>query len=279
VSVVLALVVGFVAARLLVHATRDLLRAPVLERQNHRGRAVPTAAGIIAVVAVVLIEAGRSIFGAFGVGQTPASPIRMLVLLACVGFALLGLFDDLVGTQSDQRFRGHLGALVRGRVTTGVVKMLGGAGLAIVLVSAGRGHGDGVRVVADALLVVLAANLCNLFDRAPGRAIKVALLAWLPVALVARDDSIGVAIAPVIGAFAALLADDLRERLMLGDTGAYALGAVIGLAVVAECSPTTRTAVLAVLVACTIASEVLSFSRVIERIGVLRRLDDLGRGG
>ena len=182
-----------------------------------------------------------------------------------------------MGTQSDKGFRGHLGALAHGRVTTGVVKMVGGGALALVLVSARRVTVPGARVIADALLVALAANLANLFDRAPGRTIKVALLAWIPIALVARGDSVGVAIAPVVGAFAGLLGDDLHERLMLGDTGANAIGAALGLAVVLECSPTSRTVVLVVLAACTLASEMVSFSRVIERVTVLRKLDELGR--
>jgi UDP-N-acetylmuramyl pentapeptide phosphotransferase/UDP-N-acetylglucosamine-1-phosphate transferase len=120
--------------------------------------------------------------------------------------------------------------------------------------------------------------LANLLDRAPGRAIKIGLLAWIPIALIARADTVGVAIAPVVGAFAGLLGDDLRERLMLGDTGANAMGAVLGLAVVLECAPATRTVVLVVIAVLTIASEWISFSRVIERVPVLRRFDELGRG-
>jgi UDP-GlcNAc:undecaprenyl-phosphate/decaprenyl-phosphate GlcNAc-1-phosphate transferase len=283
VSVVIGVVVGVLASRLLVGAGHDLLRAPALERANARGRAVPTAMGILAVLAVVLIEAGRSLFGAFGVGNAPGDTARVLVLAACIGFGLLGLFDDVAGTAADHGFRGHLGALAHGRLTTGVVKIVAGGALAVILASAGQsalsGTADsGARVVADALLVALAANLANLFDRAPGRAIKIGLLAWVPLALIARADSVGVAIAPVVGAFAGLLGDDLHERLMLGDAGANAIGAVLGLAVVLECAPATRTIVLAMLAAFTLASELVSFSRVIERVPVLRRLDELGRG-
>jgi len=284
VSVLLGVGVGLLAVRLLVGAGHDLLRTPALERPNHVGRTIPTAMGVLAVVAVVLVEAGRSLFGAFGVGNAPGDAARLLVLLACVGFGLLGLIDDVAGTHSDRGFRGHVGALLsHGRMTTGLVKIVGGGALAVVLVSAGRAAVTGAEVsghsvVTDALVVALAANLTNLFDRAPGRAIKVGLLAWVPFALVARADSVGVAVAPVLGAFAGLLGDDLRERLMLGDAGSNVIGAVIGLAVVLEFGPAVRYVVLAVLVVLTIASELISFSSVIERVPVLRRLDELGRG-
>jgi UDP-N-acetylmuramyl pentapeptide phosphotransferase/UDP-N-acetylglucosamine-1-phosphate transferase len=277
-SVALGFVVGLLAVRLLVGASRDLLHSPALERPNRDGRALPTATGVLAVAAVVLIEAGRSVFHAFGVGDASADTARLLVVLACVGFGLLGLLDDLAGTHADHGFRGHLGALAHGRVTTGAVKVVGGGALAVVLVSADRIGVSGARVVTDALLVALAANLTNLLDRAPGRAIKVGVLAWIPLAIAARTDGVGVAIAPVVGAFVGLLGDDLRQRLMLGDTGSNVIGAVLGLAVVLECGPGVRTAVLVVLVVLTLTSELVSFSRVIDRVGVLRRLDELGRG-
>jgi UDP-GlcNAc:undecaprenyl-phosphate/decaprenyl-phosphate GlcNAc-1-phosphate transferase len=277
VTVVVGLVVGVLAVRLLVATTLGLFRTPALERPNHRGRLVPTAAGALAVLAVVLVEGGRSLFGAFGVGHDATSTARVAVLLACVGFGLLGFVDDAVGDASASGFRGHLGALARGEVTSGVVKIVGGALLAVVLVTIAHGDSSGLRVLGDAAIVALAANLVNLFDRAPGRALKVALLAWLPIALTARGDAVGVALAPAVGAFAGLLGDDLREHLMLGDTGAYAFGAVLGLAVVLAYGTSTRTAVLVVLAAVTLASEWVSFGGVIDRVGVLQRLDRLGR--
>ena len=79
------------------------------------------------------------------------------------------------------------------------------------------------------MLIALAANLGNLLDRAPGRTIKFGLVAYVPIAIVLGTAPIGVAIAPVMGAALGLLGDDLRERLMLGDTGANVIGAVLGL--------------------------------------------------
>ena len=87
----------------------------------------------------------------------------------------------------------------------------------------------------------------------------------------------GIAIAPVIGAFCGLLGDDLREHLMLGDTGANVLGAVLGLAVVLDVGRGPRNFVLIGLVVLTLAAEAISFSAVIDRVPILRRLDAIGR--
>ncbi len=166
-SVLLGLVVGLLCVRLLVTTTHELLRAPTLERENHRGRSVPTAMGVLAVLAVVIVEAGRSLFGAFGVGNSPADTAHVVVVLACVGFGLLGLFDDLAGSQSEHGFRGHLGALTHGKVTTGAVKIVAGLALGVVLVTASRTAHVGSECRRGRVARLLAANLSNLFDRAP----------------------------------------------------------------------------------------------------------------
>jgi UDP-N-acetylmuramyl pentapeptide phosphotransferase/UDP-N-acetylglucosamine-1-phosphate transferase len=64
---------------------------------------------------------------------------------------------------------------------------------------------------------------------------------------------------------------------MLGDAGANALGGALGLGVVMAGSGTTRLVVLAMLVAVNLASEVVSFSRVIDAVPPLRLLDRAGR--
>jgi UDP-N-acetylmuramyl pentapeptide phosphotransferase/UDP-N-acetylglucosamine-1-phosphate transferase len=81
----------------------------------------------------------------------------------------------------------------------------------------------------------------------------------------------------VAGAAAGLLVPDLRERMMLGDAGANPLGATLGLAAVLVFAPMTRNWLLAALVVLNLASERVSFSRVIDRVAPLRLLDQLGR--
>lgn len=280
-----ALLAGYLAARLVWLSVRPVLAHPALARVNFRGRPVPTAAGIVLPVAALAVEGGRTLAGSLGVGAGAGlSGGRALVLLAAVGFALLGLVDDLAGggsgadgPQGDARgFRGHLGALVGGRPTTGALKLFGGAALALALAGPYAGDSPG-RLVTDAALVALAANLANLFDRAPGRTVKAGLAALaLLAALAGRRPALAPA-AMVVGACLGLFLDDLHERLMLGDTGSNVVGAVLGLGAVMALAPGGRDLALLAVAALNVAGEVVSFSRVIEALPPLRALDRAGR--
>jgi UDP-GlcNAc:undecaprenyl-phosphate/decaprenyl-phosphate GlcNAc-1-phosphate transferase len=276
VSVAAALVVGVITVRCLRLGAEDMLRAPTLMRHNYRDRIVPTAGGVLIVLAVLVVEAGRAALGAIDIGRNGLTEARSLVLFAAFGFALLGLIDDLLAQGDDRGFRGHLRALREGRLTTGFLKLFGGAGIAVVLV-ASPGFATGRRLLVDALLIALAANLANLFDRAPGRVIKVAIVAYVPLAIALGPSDIGVAIALVMGAAFGLLGDDLYERLMLGDTGANVIGAVLGLGVVIGLSETARLTVLIVVAALNIAAELVSFGAVIDRVPPVRAVDHWGR--
>ena len=275
-TVVLGLLAGALAVVFLRVGAPDVLASPVLERENYRGHHLPTAAGILIVIAVLVVEAGRAVLGALGVGEQSGLTIdRSLVLFAVFAFGLLGFVDDLLGDGSARGFKGHVGALAQGRITTGFLKLFGGAAVAVVLVAT-PGFASGRRLIVDAVLIALAANLGNLFDRAPGRTIKFALVAYVPLAFVLGTSNAGIAIAPAMGAAIALLPDDLAERVMLGDTGANVIGAVLGLGVVLGRGETSRVTALVVVVVLTIVAEVSSFSRIIDRVPPLRWFDRLG---
>src|SRR5207247_2735474 len=128
-----------------------------------------------------------------------------------------------------------------GEVTTGAVK-LGGIGAAGVVAAALAG-GSPADVIINAGLTAGGANLLNLFDLRPGRAIKVALAGG---ALLGAAGGPGAAraVAGPAGAGLALLGVDLGERAMLGDTGANTISAMLGAATAAMVTPHVRVAPL-----------------------------------
>lgn len=276
-TILLGTIAGAAVTALLVLAVRATWGAPELERENYRGHRLPTGAGVLLVVAVVGIEGVLALGSALD-WNLPVETVlgRHLVLLGALGFGLLGLLDDLLGQGQSGGFRGHLTALARGRLTSGGVKLLGGGALALVIASLATPD-PGLRLLADGALIALAANLGNLFDRAPGRCIKVSVLTFgvLLVGVGAKPELVGTAI--VVGAGLGLLWADLRERLMLGDAGANVLGAALGIGAVLTATPTARTVVLVVVLALNLLSEVVSFSKVIDSTPPLRAFDRLGR--
>ncbi len=276
-SVLIGVATGFLAARLLWMTAGGLFAGPALDRQNFRGRTVPTGVGVLLALAVLVVEGGRTLAAAAGIGHAGPGPARVAVLVAVVGFAALGFIDDVTGGEGERGWRGHLRALSAGRLSAGGLKLLGGGALALMLASATGSGTSLARLAADGALVALAANLANGFDTAPGRAVKAGLLAWVPLALVAGTGPVGVALAPVIGAAAGLLPEDLGERLMLGDAGANALGAALGVGALLQFGPGARTAAVFVLSMLNLAAELVSFSGVIAATPLLRQLDRLGR--
>ena len=273
----LGLTAGVLVGTAVWLALRPVYGQPLLVRTNYRGKAVPTAAGVVLPVTVVVVEAARAALSVAGVGGSlSAERAQLMVLLTALGFGVLGLVDDLLGEGEARGFGGHLRAAARGRLTTGALKLAGGAAVAVVVVAPIEGDRF-TRLVVDAALVALCANLGNLFDRAPGRTTKIATLALLVLVLAGGDHVAMTSVAVVVGAALALLAGELREQLMLGDVGANVLGGVLGVGVVMVASPATRALVLVAVAGLNIASELVSFSAVIERVPLLRTIDQLGR--
>jgi hypothetical protein len=242
-------------------------------RTNHRGEPVTllegpaVAAGALAGVLAQGVQAGLA--PAAGPAGAPGWRRAAAMALGGAGAAAFGAYDDLAGSGDRRGFRGHLGALRQGEVTTGAVK-LGGIGVTGI-VSAAVAGGSPVDVVLNAGLVAGGANLLNLFDLRPGRAIKVAAVSGTLLGAAGQDS-----VAAPLGAALALLPEDLGERAMLGDAGANALGAMLGVSAAGLSRP-ARIALLAGIAGLTAASEKVSFTKVIARTPALNWLDMLGR--
>lgn len=278
-TLLLVTLLGGVASACLWTACRTTFEAPVLQRRNYRGVDVPVAAGVVIVLALLTIEALLAVLAALGHDVEPAGAgARWLTLALATGFGLLGAFDDVAAYGDDRGFRGHLGNLAKGRLTTGGIKLVGGGLLALGVVGA-TGVDNLLDLLVGAALVALSANVGNLFDRAPGRCTKVTVLAAVPLVLAAGSSGrpLLVGVVAVVGAGCGLLAFDLREELMLGDAGANVLGAAVGFGVVLTSGLVVQSVVLVVVVALNVASERVSFSRIIDSVPVLRALDRLGR--
>jgi UDP-GlcNAc:undecaprenyl-phosphate/decaprenyl-phosphate GlcNAc-1-phosphate transferase len=276
----LPFLLALVAAVLLAPVVLRALGRGGYVRRNYRDRTLPhpfgvliLAAALLALTPLALIErlADVSVF------HSGLIPIAMYTL----GIACLGLIDDTLpvgdagGRSAPRGWRGHGRALLRGNPSTGVLKAAGSFGLALAAMDF-AGLSTGRWLLATAVLVA-ATHLFNLLDLRPGRTIKafVALGAGLTI------GSASPRALWALGLFAgpALVAGlyDLRERALLGDTGASLLGALAGLWLVLTLSGTGQAIALGLLLLVTVYGELRSISALIERTPGLRGLDSLGR--
>jgi UDP-N-acetylmuramyl pentapeptide phosphotransferase/UDP-N-acetylglucosamine-1-phosphate transferase len=263
-------VAGAVAARAALAGAAALTARPAgapWRRMNYARRPVTLLGG----PALAAAATATAVLGA------PAGARAAAAVVGTVS-GLVGGYDDLAGARPEQAgdkgLAGHLAALRAGRVSAGAVKVagIGAAAAAAALLTRSRGRGlvDGVLTTG---LVAGTANLVNLLDLRPGRAGKVGVLA----AAATLGGPAGGLVAGPLGATLATLPEDLGERVMLGDCGANALGALLGLRLAAVPGRAPRAGLLAAVVALTLASEKVSFTRVIEATPGLRELDRLGR--
>jgi hypothetical protein len=199
----------------------------------------------------------RDLLLAFGPLATNHRGLRLPLLGWIVGVlvprvapvAAIGLADDLF-SGPERGLAGH----VRAGGTTGVLKLVG-----IPLVGLFT-----TRRLSGALLVGLAANAVNQLDTKPGRALKVYMLAALPLR------------APLLPAVM-LAPYDLREMAMLGDSGSNALGALLGLSSVDRFTGRSRWLAIGALAGLNLLGDRISLGDAVERSAHLSRLDRLGR--
>lgn len=298
---------------------RKRIKASQWERTNFHGVTVSLRGGVAMAGAAVASAAVAS-----ALSDQPRAALGGVV--ASLGGGLAGYIDDVDqgahdGGKVAKGLKGHLGALAHGQVTTGVIKIagIGASALAASALVGSKATSVGGKVSDLALNTVLiagTANLANLLDLRPGRALKATVLVAAPLSYFSCADaktpasgaSVTSATASVTsGASGApsakpvspastsgasaqrllasglnaaaitALVEDLQETTMLGDTGANAAGALLGTSLAANDSWKLRLGTTLGVVGLILASEKVSFSKVIAANPALNWLDQLWR--
>lgn len=285
---------------------RKRIKASQWERTNFHGVTVSLRGGVAMAGASVASAAVAS-----ALSDQPRAALGGVV--ASLGGGVAGYIDDVDqgahdGGKVAKGLKGHLGALAHGQVTTGVIKIagIGASALAASALVGSKATSVGGKVADLALNTVLiagTANLANLLDLRPGRALKATVLVATPLSYF----SCAAAKAPASGASGAAsatpaapasasgasaqrllasglnaaaitaLVEDLQETTMLGDTGANAAGALLGTSLAANDSWKLRLGTTLGVVGLILASEKVSFSKVIAANPALNWLDQLWR--
>ncbi|MGB9791176.1 MAG: hypothetical protein ACPLTR_01185 [Thermacetogeniaceae bacterium] len=261
---------GYLFSLVMIPFLFKMLRDAGAVRPNYRSEEIPVGAGMFIpfVYCAVVIAMQRF-----------QESKWLIFLFGLTYFGLLGLVDDLLGSRSSTGFKGHFSSLIRGKLTTGALKALGGGAGAILISLFSFPHKPWWQVLAAALLIALSANTLNLFDLRPGRALKVFFLWFLMLIPVGWKSGYLSLLAPMVGCVLAYAPHDLKARAMLGDTGSNMLGAALGMASVWMLSFSAQLGAVAFLFALHLFTERYSLTAIIERNRFLNFLDRLGRGG
>jgi len=278
----LPFLLAFASAAIMAPALLRALAGGGHTKLNYRNRRLPCPFGVLTLAAALLALIPLLLIARF-TSTAVLHPETLPISLYAFGVLALGLVDDTLAPDTSPQtagpahrgWRGHGAAALRGELTTGVLKAVGSLGLALFAMSY-LGLSNGRWLLATGVLV-LATNVFNLLDLRPGRSSKAFVLLGAGLTIGSRE------LRPLwaLGLFAApaLLAGvyDLRERAMLGDTGANLLGALAGLWLVLTLSETGQLVALGLLAVVTVYGELRSISTLIERTPVLRELDSWGR--
>lgn len=296
---------------------RKRIKASQWERTNFHGVTVSLRGGVAMAGAAVASAAVAS-----ALSDQPRAALGGVV--ASLGGGLAGYIDDVDqgahdGGKVAKGLKGHLGALAHGQVTTGVIK-IAGIGASALAASALVGSkatsvsGKAADLALNTVLIAGTANLANLLDLRPGRALKATVLVATPLSYfscaAAKTPASGASVTSATASVASgasgapsakpvspaspasaqrllasglnaaaitALVEDLQETTMLGDTGANAAGALLGTSLAANDSWKLRLGATLGVVGLILASEKVSFSKVIAANPALNWLDQLWR--
>ncbi|MGI5921340.1 MAG: hypothetical protein ACOX6I_06360 [Syntrophomonadaceae bacterium] len=264
----LAALAGIVIEGCLLFLLVNMLKESGAVRKNFQGIDIPVSAGLSFPMTVMLVFIGYRFFSWY-------DDSYQLFIFGLMSISFLGFIDDMLGQRDTLGFKGHLGSLARGKLTTGGLKALGGGMIAFFLSLFIAGNT--IDIIINTLVMALFTNMLNLLDLRPGRAVKgfIFFVVLLVVLAAARVDWL--ILAPLFGAVLYYFRLDLKAQVMMGDAGSNVLGLALGFIAATNLNQVTRIGILVFLIAIHIYTEKYSLTDTINRVRLLRVIDQMGR--
>jgi UDP-GlcNAc:undecaprenyl-phosphate GlcNAc-1-phosphate transferase len=247
---------------------------PRIARPSYRGVNLNPLLGVVATTASVWVILWSLAARAIGGRWDSSFAIYAWLVAAVLLVALAGFVDDL-SEGGARGLRGHLESALRGRPTTGLLKVIAAlvAGVLVVLAMPSRPVWVAAAGVA---LMAGCANVWNDLDVAPGRAGKFFLCFGVVLPFLGSSTEPQVLLGMFAVAEASTLGFDLRERGMLGDSGANVLGLLVGAGLYGLLPDWAIAAAAAIVIGLNVVAETVTFTRVIDAGAPLRWFDRLG---
>ncbi len=270
----LAMLVGAIAEGVILYFLLNMLLESGAIRKNYLGNDIPVSVGISFPVSLILVFLFYALIQRYDFSFH-------IYLIGIISICFLGFIDDMLGQRDTLGFKGHFGALFKGKLTTGGFKALGGGIIAFFIALSVSGleslWNGWIDILLNTLIIALFTNMLNLLDLRPGRAIKGYLFFLFLIIFMAGGRVNWLLIAPLLGVILVYFPVDLKARAMMGDSGSNVLGLTLGYYCVIYLSLPYRLGVLLFLIAMHIYTEKFSLTRTIERVPLLRIIDQAGR--
>ncbi|MCT4618688.1 MAG: glycosyl transferase [Marinisporobacter sp.] len=264
-----SLFLGFVFAKFMIPMFMNLLYETECVKSNYKGENIPVGMGLIFIPVVTVLV----IFLLLCSVKNNVVYI-VLFLVGTLGMGLAGLLDDLLGNRNVTGLKGHFKKLLKLELTTGGFKAAFGGVLSLtisIIIS-----NNIIDIFMNTLIIALFTNFINLLDLRPGRALKGFLVTGIILVLSPIYEEFCFLMMGLMGCVLAYIPYDLKAKSMMGDVGSNILGISLGI-VCSSLGFSTRMIALGFLILLHLYTEKYSLTKTIEKVKILKYLDEIGR--
>ncbi|QEK12205.1 glycosyl transferase [Crassaminicella thermophila] len=262
-------VVGFFISKFLIPMFLDLLYESGCVRSNYNGENIPVGMGLVFIPVIAI----QTVF--LLIWKSKSNIIVCLIfMIGSLAMGLAGLLDDLLGNRNVTGLKGHFKMMLKLKLTTGGFKAAFGGLIALtisIIIS-----DDFLNIFINTLIIALFTNFINLLDLRPGRALKGFLFSGIVIVLNPIFETFRLLLFGLFGSVLAYLPCDLKAKSMMGDVGSNILGISLGIACISA-GFYVRTIILGFLILIHLYTEKYSLTETIQRVKILKYLDEMGR--